>query len=32
MTTTYIDVETTFVMNDNRRTDPSPFNSQNRLV
>ena len=32
MTITYIDVETTFVIDDNKRTDPSPFNSQNRLV
>ena len=29
---TYLDVETTFVVDDNKRTDPSPFNSQNKLV
>ena len=29
---TYLDVETTFVVDENRRTDPSPFNSQNKLV
>ena len=32
MTITYLDVETTFVINENRRTDPSPFNSENKLV
>jgi len=32
MTTTYLDVETTFVVDENRRTDPSPFNANNKLV
>ena len=32
MTITYLDVETTFVVDENRRTDPSPFNAHNKLV
>jgi len=32
MTITYLDVETTFMVGENRRTDPSPFNANNKLV
>ena len=32
MTITYLDVETTFMVGENRRTDPSPFNAHNKLV
>ena len=32
MTITVVDVETSFVTGENGKTDPSPFNSRNKLV